>query len=60
MDRNTETKSVIYAGGVSSVNALDQANDTEWLTASSLCIVVMGASGDLAKKKTYPSPRSIR
>ena len=29
--------------------------EMEWLTASSLAIVVIGASGDLAKKKTYPS-----
>ena len=27
----------------------------EWLTMSGLSIVVVGASGDLAKKKTYPS-----
>lgn len=27
----------------------------EWLTDSLLAIVVVGASGDLAKKKTYPS-----
>jgi glucose-6-phosphate 1-dehydrogenase len=27
----------------------------EWLTESLLTIVVVGASGDLAKKKTYPS-----
>jgi glucose-6-phosphate 1-dehydrogenase len=27
----------------------------EWLTSSGLCVVVVGASGDLAKKKTYPS-----
>lgn len=26
-----------------------------WLTEASLCIVVVGASGDLAKKKTFPS-----
>jgi glucose-6-phosphate 1-dehydrogenase len=29
--------------------------DLTWLTGSTLCIVVVGASGDLAKKKTYPS-----
>jgi glucose-6-phosphate 1-dehydrogenase len=29
--------------------------DTTWLTDASLTIVVVGASGDLAKKKTYPS-----
>lgn len=27
----------------------------EWLTHSGLCVIVVGASGDLAKKKTYPS-----
>jgi glucose-6-phosphate 1-dehydrogenase len=27
----------------------------EWLTSSVLSVVVVGASGDLAKKKTYPS-----
>ena len=27
----------------------------EWLTVSGLSITVIGASGDLAKKKTYPS-----
>ena len=29
--------------------------DMTWLTDASLCVVVIGASGDLAKKKTYPS-----
>ena len=37
------------------LSALDHAEDTDWLTNSTLCIVVVGASGDLAKKKTYPS-----
>jgi glucose-6-phosphate 1-dehydrogenase len=27
----------------------------KWLTSSGLSVVVVGASGDLAKKKTYPS-----
>jgi glucose-6-phosphate 1-dehydrogenase len=27
----------------------------EWLTSSGLSVSVIGASGDLAKKKTYPS-----
>lgn len=31
------------------------AKQIEWLTHSLLTIVVVGASGDLAKKKTYPS-----
>lgn len=57
-------------GGIVPVDALHHAEDMEWLNASTLCIVVVGASGDLAKKKTYPSllnlyddnllPRSVR
>jgi 6-phosphogluconate dehydrogenase len=37
--------------------ALEGASDEqlEWLTDSGLVIVVVGASGDLAKKKTFPS-----
>lgn len=37
--------------------ALEGASDEqlEWLTDSGLAIVVVGASGDLAKKKTFPS-----
>jgi glucose-6-phosphate 1-dehydrogenase len=33
----------------------DHGDNLPWLTASVLTIVVVGASGDLAKKKTYPS-----
>ena len=33
----------------------DHGDHLPWLTASVLTIVVIGASGDLAKKKTYPS-----
>ena len=29
--------------------------DMKWLNASALSVVVIGASGDLAKKKTFPS-----
>lgn len=38
-------------------SALEGATEEqlEWLTSSSLSLVVVGASGDLAKKKTYPS-----
>lgn len=38
-------------------SALEGVSDEklEWLTSSSLSIVVVGASGDLAKKKTFPS-----
>lgn len=31
------------------------AEEMKWLTTSGLVVVVIGASGDLAKKKTYPS-----
>lgn len=43
------------AGGVVKVQALDEKEDLKWLTSSGLTVVVVGASGDLAKKKTYPS-----
>jgi glucose-6-phosphate 1-dehydrogenase len=41
----------------STSSALEGATEAqlEWLTSSSLSLVVVGASGDLAKKKTYPS-----
>lgn len=40
-----------------SSSALEGASpdEVEWLTASALTVVVVGASGDLAKKKTFPS-----
>ncbi len=40
-----------------SSSALEGASpeEVEWLTESALAIVVIGASGDLAKKKTFPS-----
>jgi hypothetical protein len=39
------------------VSPIDHATREEmkWLTTSGLTVVVVGASGDLAKKKTYPS-----
>jgi glucose-6-phosphate 1-dehydrogenase len=41
----------------STSSALEGASpeEIEWLTSSGLSIVVVGASGDLAKKKTFPS-----
>jgi glucose-6-phosphate 1-dehydrogenase len=45
-------------GGIESVPAMDppqESTDMDWLTSATLVIVVVGASGDLAKKKTYPS-----
>jgi glucose-6-phosphate 1-dehydrogenase len=41
----------------SASSALEGASpqEIEWLTSSGLSVVVVGASGDLAKKKTYPS-----
>jgi glucose-6-phosphate 1-dehydrogenase len=46
------------SGNVVKISPIDDkltSEDTAWLTSSSLSIVVVGASGDLAKKKTYPS-----
>lgn len=48
-DRAT-TRSSTLTGGVEDTN-----HNNTWLRTSGLCIVVVGASGDLAKKKTYPS-----
>jgi glucose-6-phosphate 1-dehydrogenase len=55
----------LYSGGVEVIDPLDHHAATtggtavpqalEWLTCSTLAVVVIGASGDLAKKKTYPS-----
>ena len=36
------------------IDSIDDG-DMTWLNDASLCVVVIGASGDLAKKKTYPS-----
>lgn len=41
-------------GGIVPVDAVDPEH-MAWLTDATLAIVVVGASGDLAKKKTYPS-----
>jgi hypothetical protein len=46
---------MLRPGGIEPVPAIDppqQAVDMEWLTSATLAIVVVGASGDLAKKKT--------
>jgi glucose-6-phosphate 1-dehydrogenase len=42
---------------VHSHSAIEGASEEQlkWLTSSGLSVVVVGASGDLAKKKTYPS-----
>lgn len=40
---------------VSSALSGQSEEQLEWLTVSALSITVIGASGDLAKKKTYPS-----
>ena len=70
VDKQTLTKQIIKvtmtendnsksspAESAPSVEAMEEASakDMEWLTASTLVVVVVGASGDLAKKKTYPS-----
>eukprot|EP00523_Entomoneis_sp_CCMP467_P002475 CAMPEP_0168759430 /NCGR_PEP_ID=MMETSP0724-20121128/22218_1 /TAXON_ID=265536 /ORGANISM="Amphiprora sp., Strain CCMP467" /LENGTH=1043 /DNA_ID=CAMNT_0008808351 /DNA_START=59 /DNA_END=3190 /DNA_ORIENTATION=+ len=51
------TDTNLRPGGIIPVDAFEHASpkDLEWLTSSTLVVVVMGASGDLAKKKTYPS-----
>lgn len=36
-------------------DAIGAGEDMTWLTDGCLNVVVVGASGDLAKKKTYPS-----
>lgn len=42
-------------GGIVPLDAIDQTQDMSWLMGGTLAVVVVGASGDLAKKKTYPS-----
>jgi glucose-6-phosphate 1-dehydrogenase len=70
-DTITNATSALREGGIVPVGAVHGTEaELEWLTASTLCIVVVGASGDLAKKKTYPSllnlyddnllPRSVK
>ena len=49
---------VLRLGGIEQVAAIDPQDPEqvmEWLTSATLVVVVVGASGDLAKKKTYPS-----
>jgi glucose-6-phosphate 1-dehydrogenase len=48
---------VLRPGGIEPVPAIDpqEPADMVWLTSATLAVVVVGASGDLAKKKTYPS-----
>lgn len=56
MSYNKESTSSLRPGGIVPVDAIDDDQEAmEWLTESTLAIVVVGASGDLAKKKTYPS-----
>jgi glucose-6-phosphate 1-dehydrogenase len=52
-----ETEDMLRPGGIVSVDAIKNAPpvDMEWLNDSCLVVVIVGASGDLAKKKTYPS-----
>lgn len=55
MSNKNET-SRLRDGGIIPVNAVTGSKEElEWLTSSTLSIIVVGASGDLAKKKTYPS-----
>jgi glucose-6-phosphate 1-dehydrogenase len=49
--RSTVTPTTV----VEAVPPVRSNSDLSWLTASALTIVVIGASGDLAKKKTFPS-----
>lgn len=51
------SRSSSVSSGVVKVSPVDHstAEEMKWLTTSGLSIVVVGASGDLAKKKTYPS-----
>lgn len=52
-----QERGLIHSDTVTASAALEGASDEqlEWLTDSGLVIVVVGASGDLAKKKTFPS-----
>jgi glucose-6-phosphate 1-dehydrogenase len=56
-EHHTSSSESLHPGGVTSVQAFEHATpeDLVWLTSSTLVVVVVGASGDLAKKKTYPS-----
>jgi glucose-6-phosphate 1-dehydrogenase len=48
------SEDALRPGGIVPIHSIDDA-DMEWLTDACLSVVVVGASGDLAKKKTYPS-----
>lgn len=50
---STDDHGLLHPGGIVPVNHVD--GSLEWLRTSTLSILVVGASGDLAKKKTYPS-----
>jgi glucose-6-phosphate 1-dehydrogenase len=52
-----DTNTALRPGGIVPLSAVQGTSPEkiEWLTDASLAIVVVGASGDLAKKKTYPS-----
>ena len=49
----TDSNNNLREGGIVQTGATKE--ELEWLTSSVLSVVVVGASGDLAKKKTYPS-----
>jgi glucose-6-phosphate 1-dehydrogenase len=52
-----DTNTVLKPGGIVPISAVEGTSPEkiEWLTHATLAVVVVGASGDLAKKKTYPS-----
>jgi len=54
---NESEGNVLRPGGIIPVDAIEQGSpeELEWLTDSTLAVCVVGASGDLAKKKTFPS-----
>jgi len=44
---------------MSTISQSKANEDLKWLKTSGLVVVVVGASGDLAKKKTYPALLSL-
>jgi glucose-6-phosphate 1-dehydrogenase len=52
-----DTNTLLHPGGIVPIAAVQGSSPEkiEWLTDASLAVIVVGASGDLAKKKTYPS-----
>jgi glucose-6-phosphate 1-dehydrogenase len=52
-----DTNTLLHPGGIVPIAVVQGTTPEkiEWLTDASLAIIVVGASGDLAKKKTYPS-----